>query len=165
MNIVLIICLCGIIPVGIFWLVVNYRTHRIKTKVSFKNSIDKSALVIIPLKNNGKKLNFVVDSGSTCNVLNLKALDGLDIEHLNFDVSKIESISVSGRMDTQKVISMKLENEQEVFFETFFVMDITDSLEWSKEEYGEEVHGILGVDFLTHYGKVLDFDNCIIYSR
>lgn len=165
-ELTLIICLCvATLIIGGVWLLVNYLMHRIKTKVSFKNSIDKSDLVIIPLENNGKKLNFVVDSGSTCNVIDKSIVKELSIIKEDVDISKIESYSVSGTMETSGVISMKLENEQEIFFETFYIMDVANSFSWGEQEYGEKIHGILGIDFLTHYGKVLDFDNCIIYSK
>lgn len=166
-EIVLIVCLCvGAIIVGFAWLIIGKYLHRIKTKVSFKESLSKSELAIIPLWNNGLKLNFIIDSGSTCNLIDKSIVNKLSIIKENVDTSKIDSVSISGDINgISDVISMKLENESEIFFETFFVMDLKDAFDSTSNEYGEKIYGLLGTDFLTHYGKVIDYDNCIIYSK
>lgn len=163
---VLIVYLFTVVCVfGAIGMIVRKWIHRIRTRISFEQSLKKSELIIIPLYNNGKKLNFVVDSGSTCNIINASVVDELNILQEDIDASKIESISIAGDASANNVVSMMLEAKAENFFETFFVMDMDAAFRWSSSEYGEQVHGILGCDFLTRYGKVIDFDKYIIYTK
>lgn len=163
---VLIICLfVGVCAIGAIGMIVMKWIHRIRTSISFEHSLKKSELIIIPLYNNGKRLNFIVDSGSTCNVINSSVIDELNLLKEDVDASKMESISIAGDAHTQSVVSMMLESKGENFFETFFVMHMDEAFRWSSSEYGEQVHGLLGCDFLTRYGKVIDFDKYIIYTK
>lgn len=163
---VLIVYLFTVVCVfGAIGMIVRKWIHRIRTRISFEQSLKKSELIIIPLYNNGKKLNFIVDSGSTCNIINSSIVEELNILEEDVDISKIESISIAGDAHAQNVVSMMLEGKGENFFETFFVMPMDEAFRWGSSEYGEQVHGLLGCDFLTRYRKVIDFDKYIIYTK
>ena len=104
---VLIVYLFTVVCVfGAIGMIVRKWIHRIRTKISFEQSLKKSELIIIPLYNNGKKLNFVVDSGSTCNIINASVVGELNILQEDIDASKIESISIAGDTRANNVVSM-----------------------------------------------------------
>lgn len=163
---VLIILLSvGLFVLSYIWSLLESYINKVRTRICFKQSLKDCDLAIISLYNGDKKLNFIIDSGSTSNVIDEESLEGLSFKDERADTSKIETYGVGGTQNTSKVVSMYLTTKKERFYEIFYVMDIKDNFFWGSKEFGETIDGILGMDFLTHYNKIIDFDNCIIYSK
>jgi len=163
---VLIILLCvGLFVVSYIWSLLESYINKVRTKICFKQSLKDCELAIISLYNGDKKLNFIIDSGSTSNVIDEQSIKGLAYKDECADISKIQTYGVGGTQGTSKVVSMYLTAKNERFYELFYVMDMKDNFAWGSNEFGETIDGILGMDFLTHYNKIIDFDNCIIYSK
>ena len=135
---------------------------RNKHRESLKEQFDKTNLLILPLYQKDGKYNFVVDTGSTCNLIKPKLLRKLVHTKYKCDT---ETVIASGESISGGEVAniMFASPSGEVFVEDFIILDGLDAaLKSTEKELGEKVAGILGTDFLRHYSKILDFNNCTI---
>lgn len=133
----------------------------IKGRISFRETMDLTDLPIITFMNNGKKLNFLLDSGASYSSINEKALRGLKYE-------KTEEVGthygIEGELVESRYIQMNVEYANSNYLENFQVVDLSKAFNQMKAETGVNLHGILGNSFFTRYKYILDFDELTAYS-
>lgn len=127
---------------------------------NIKSSLELCDLPIIVLKYNGKKINFLVDSGSDKSYICKGVLDKNAIATENKDVS----ITASGMMETFEYI-IDVCNKTDSFTMNVWEADLNRSFDMVKQSTGVTIHGIIGTNFLTEYKFILDFDELIIYKK
>lgn len=133
------------------------------SKISFKESIDLVDLPIITFTNNGKKLNLLLDTGSTSSHINLDALAGLKYGLID-DVTS-EFIGIEGNTVKVNAIGMQVGYKNLTFTSLFYQTDLSEAFKYIKEKSGVQIHGILGNDFFQSYGYVLDFKDLKAYIK
>lgn len=136
--------------------------NRNREYISFKESMDLTDLPVITLYNNGKKFNFLLDTGATISVIDSNILD-------KFNHSKIESTGVLLGMEGNKInvsyVRASLEYKDKTYEEDFQVVDMSASFGEVKAESGVTLSGILGNSFFKKYQYILDFNSLIAYSN
>lgn len=136
--------------------------HKHKTKISFKESMDLTELPVITFINNGKKLNFLLDTGSNESYINSSILKELDYKMLN---KTTETLIADGTKTDTKKCSMSIYYKNNSFETNFCIFDMDSAFSTIKSESGVQIHGILGSLFFQKYKYVLDFSSLIAYLK
>ena len=135
---------------------------RDREAMSFREAMDLVDLPIITFYNENTKLNLLLDTGSSMNVINSTILETLIC-------TKLEGSGTVYGMEGNEInieyVSMKINYGNESYTSTFQLIDMQKAFDKIKEEYGVQVHGILGNAFFKEYEYMLDFKSLIAYSR
>lgn len=156
--IVFIVGLVGIIAVS-YWNVYSHKKKE-KSKISFKESLELVELPIVTFKSGGKKLHFLLDTGSNISYINKEVLSEVDAESLD---STSTTIGVGGAGTEVSHYLIKISYKDESFVEEFGAIDLSDAFAAIEAESHIKLHGILGNKFFEKYKYILDFKDLIAY--
>lgn len=152
----LLICLA----VSIFYI---YREKHInKTKMSFKESLDLVGIPVVTLYQGNNKFNFLLDSGASNSCLNIKNLDLFEYEKCS---KGAEVYGMEGNAVKVNMVNINLYYKNNKFETTLMVTDLNTAFSKVKQDFGVDITGILGTDFLSKYKYVLDFKDNIAYIK
>ena len=161
-EITCLLLICAVIFLG--GIVLNWIVERVKTSRftdSFKDSFSKTNLPILSLFQGDIKYNFIVDTGSTCNVINSAVLRKL--KHSKMQYTGDVVVASGDKTEDNKFVNIAfISSSGETFVEDFVVLNLKDAIKDTEEELGEKIAGIIGNDFLSHYGKQISFKNYTI---
>ena len=158
----IIILACVAIIAGFANLIMNRRKIDPKVgRISFKESMDLVELPIITFMNNGKKLNFLLDTGASYSSINGAILGNLSY----IDTGESGShFGIEGTVKESKYIKMNVDYRSKSYEDDFQVMDLSQAFDNIKQQFGINLHGILGSTFFQKYRYVLDFSELVAYS-
>lgn len=130
--------------------------------ISLKESLDLTDLPIITFYQKDLKLNFILDTGSTHNVIdrNVKDVIVSPIENTAVEISGLD-----GNRQTAPNVSIKLEYKNKLYEDEFCVFDMSEAFKKIKDGNGATIHGLIGNSFMQKYKYVLDFDEMVAYSK
>jgi hypothetical protein len=131
-------------------------------KISFREAMDLVELPVITFYNNGKKFNFLLDTGSTHSHINKAVLDCFKYETTQ---EMLEVMGMEGNKVTNEICQITLSYKDKEFENLFSITDLEEAFNALKAESGVQVHGILGCGFFEKYKYVLDFKEMIAYSK
>lgn len=156
-----VIIVLFIIGITIYDLIKFDKIKKIDT-ISFKESLDLTDLPIITLYNNGKRFNFLLDTGASLSVIDSNILNKLQY-------SKVNMVGTVFGMEGNKIdveyIGAELTYKNKIYYENFQVVDMSAPFKEIKSESGVTLSGILGNSFFTKYKYILDFNSLIAYSK
>lgn len=127
--------------------------------ISFEETFNKTGLPVISLFNDSTQLNFLLDTGSDCCVMNSKELKYLHYTNTKKSVSTVDSTGITKR----KVIRMRLNDGMDTIWGTFTVLDLSPQFDEIYNKDGVRIHGILGSKFCKNAGLVIDFNTLKVY--
>ncbi|SDW78802.1 PDZ domain-containing protein [Lutibacter oricola] len=132
---------------------------------SFPNTVKKqsfnfkllSNLIVLPIEVNGKKLNFILDSGVGATILfNLNARDSLDLKN----VKKIKLQGLGGEEAVDAIVSngnkIKLKSINGYNQKLFVIFN--DNFDLSSK-LGLTIHGIIGFDLLKNFTVKINYSS------
>lgn len=131
-------------------------------KMSFRETMDLCELPIVTFYNNGKKLNFLLDTGANQSIINSRDLEGLSYTRNN---KKGDVYGMEGNRIDVSFIDMSIEYKGKFYEDEFQVIDMSAPFNNLKEDYGINLHGILSSVFFQKYKYTLDFNELIAYSK
>lgn len=140
----------------------DYCKQKKRVNMSFKEAMDLVDLPVITFYNNGKKFNFLLDTGATLSVIDFNVLNNFSHEELD-DTGTICGME-GNKIDVSYVRAL-LEYKGMNYEEDFQVVDMSAAFNQVKTESGVTLSGILGSLFFKRYQYVLDFDSLIAYSK
>lgn len=126
-----------------------------KKSISFKEAIDLTGFPIITFENNGKKYNFLLDTGSNQSVLHSAYIEEMNGIHTG------EATTLSGLDGIEREVmfyKVSLIYDSKELIECFQVTDLSAPFEAIKKECGVMLHGILGNSFFIKYKSLIDFN-------
>lgn len=130
--------------------------------ISLKESMDLCNVPVVTFINNGKKFNFVFDSGASESHISSAALAEMETTEGGNTVFACGVVgSTQSNSSKMAVLTYKDINYNIELFET---PSLDDSFATIKQNLGVQLHGIIGNEFLREYGYVLDFNKLIAYS-
>lgn len=158
----IILCLVGTVILGVIIFLIHQCYEVKKFKISFKEALDLCDLPVITLYQNGKRYNFLLDTGSNRSHISIEYIDELKIKYAksSTQVSGIEGNS----MEVKQGLSV-FEYRGKELSDFFLISDLRKAFEHVKTTYGVQLHGILGTSFFTRYKYVIDFNKCICYYK
>ena len=161
------IALFLILIAGWVWLIYKVvmdaykRQELAKRNMSFIESIQLTGLPIISFKNGDTMVNMVLDTGSNVCLINSKILNTLHYEL----VESCEGVmGVGGNSDNGNLVNLPLSYKNMSFTLECMAVDMSDTMKSFKDEYGVNLHGLLGTGFFAKYKYILDFNEMVAYS-
>lgn len=153
--------------VGVAWLVFRevkrhyQREELAERNMSFIESINLTGLPIVTFSNNGQPINMILDTGSNACVINEKILSSINHEIGEKHIGVLSLENFSGEVDT---VYVPLKYKDMTFDLECLAVDIEDTVKSLKQEYGVNIHGLLGTGFFIEYKYILDFNEMVAYS-
>ena len=117
--------------------------------------ICKTKLPIILVEIEDKYLCFILDTGSTCSLI-----DSSVVEYFRDIVEPVGDYCISGIEGTKHkvdMITLPFNFEGQVYKPRFCVRPLLDAFKSIEDESGIQVHGLLGTDFLLENQWIVDF--------
>jgi flagellar basal body rod protein FlgB len=143
-------------------IVINAYKGKRMNKISFKEALDLANLPVITLRQGDKKINLLLDTGSTESIIIPSILDNLEHE----DIGKKGTIfGMEGNAVDTKYVKMDLMYNYITYNENFQVVDMSNAFNSIKQSTGVTIHGILGNSFFEKYGYVIDFQELVAYGK
>lgn len=133
-----------------------------KYALSFRDSMDLVELPVVTFYHGKKKLNLLLDTGSSESIINSTELDKVVYKELE---GQKPLMGMEGNIQMNKVITTVISYSALKFDHPFIAADMSDAFGKIKKETGVTIHGILGSDFFSRYKYVLDFDKLIFYKK
>lgn len=123
-------------------------------------NLSKCGLPLIATSNS-PHLCFIIDTGATDNILFSYVLDALNNEYK--PIEKTHSVvGINGNPVNVPQIEMSLFFENNKATSIFSVLDASPAISQIQSESGIQIHGILGIPFLTQNEWILDFKQLTI---
>lgn len=133
-----------------------------KNKISFKESLDLTNLPVIILKQGDKKVNLLLDTGSTRSVILPSVLETLE-HKVTGEVGTV--YGMEGVSYNTKYAEVELFYNNIMYNESFQVVDMSNAFNSIKQSTGVNIHGILGNSFFERYGYIIDFQELVAYGK
>lgn len=118
--------------------------------------LNSTRLPIILVGVKGERLCFILDTGSTCSLI-----DSDVVEYFRDMVEPIGDYCISGLEGTKHkvdMITLPFNFEGQVYKPKFCVKPLLNAFKGIKEDSGIQVHGLLGTDFLLENKWIINFD-------
>lgn len=123
--------------------------------------LQKTGLPLIITSGKLKNLCFLIDTGSTHNIL-----FSYVYEHFSDEFKILNNtqniMGIEGEYKETPIIEGTLNFEGKDYTSTFSVFNATNAVVHIEEETGVQIHGILGIQFLIENKWVINFDKNII---
>ena len=130
--------------------------------VSFKQGFIPPRIPIATFYQEGKKLNFLLDSGSDKNVLDSRIL-----EEVKYEDVEGESVNLTGVGGVTQVKTCKVAFtcDSKEYTEEFLITDLSKAFGLIEQEHCITLHGIIGSTFMRKNNIVMDFQNLVAYTK
>lgn len=160
LKIVFVLLLAGI-AVIVAHFVDSARKKVSHSSMSFRETMDLCELPIVTFMNNGRKLNFLLDTGASKSVIHSGALEGLTYKSIN---KSGDVYGMDGKRKDVSFINMSIGYRGKDYNEEFQSIDMGVPFSNLKADFGVNLHGILSSTFFQKYKYVLNFDELVAYS-
>lgn len=127
---------------------------------SLYHGINQTKLPIIVVEIEDKHLCFILDTGSTCSLI-----DSNVVEYFKDIITPVGDYNISGIDGTKHkvdVIILPFNFEGHTYKTKFCVQPLLDVFKSIHEESGIQVHGLLGTDFLIENKWIINFETLSI---
>ena len=128
---------------------------------SLYHGLNQTKLPIIVVEIEDKHLCFILDTGSTCCLI-----DSNVVEYFKDIVEPIGDYCISGIDGTKRkadVVILPFNFEGYTYKPKFCVQQLSDAFKEIEEDSGIQVHGLLGTDFLLENKWIIDFKELNIH--
>ena len=125
--------------------------------------IHKAKLPIIPIEIKGQYLSFILDTGSTCSLI-----DSTVVEYFKDIVEPIGDYCISGIEGTKHkvdMITLPFTFEGQIYKPKFCVRPLLNAFKSIEEESSIQVHGLIGTDFLLENKWILNFNKLRVTTQ
>lgn len=125
-------------------------------RYSLNYGLGKSQLPIILVDVKGEYLCFILDTGSTCSLI-----DSTVVEYFKDIVEPVGDYFISGIEGTKHKVDMIIlpfNFEGQIYKPKFCVKPLLDAFSCIEQESGIQVQGLLGTDFLLENKWIIDFN-------
>lgn len=123
--------------------------------------LEKAGLPLILTTETPKNLCFLIDTGSTNDMIfdfvyqHFKSYFTLTAESQNI-------MGIDGSLKSSFIVNADLQFDDLRYKAPFTVLEANDAITQVQAETGIQIHGVLGIPFLTENKYLIDFDKLII---
>ena len=127
------------------------------TSISLQNTINHIGLPLI-VTSSKPNLCFLIDTGATHNIV--FSCVHKDLPHY-FQSTQDTSclMGIDGTTNEVRQVKAAISFDDKVTTASFSVLDASSAVMQIQREHGVQIHGILGIPFLTQNKWILDFNN------
>lgn len=131
-------------------------------KISLQYSIEKTGLPLI-VTSGKPNLCFLIDTGASHNIIFSYVYEELPNLFSATPCQLSQVIGIDGIRKRLIQVNATLPFDNNKVPSTFSVLDATEAVIQVQQESGIQIHGILGIPFLTQNKWILDFDTLTMY--
>lgn len=131
-------------------------------KYSLTHGLTSIGLPTIPAKVKDKYLCFILDTGSTCSLI-----DSTVVEYFKDIVESVGDYCISGIEGTKHkvdIVTLPFNFEGQIYKPKLCVKPLLDAFKGIEDESGIQVQGLLGTDFLLENKWIINFKEHIIHN-
>lgn len=129
-------------------------------KTSIKHGIDKIGLPLI-VTSSKPNLCFLIDTGATHNIVFSFVYEGLT-QCFKSTQDATCLMGIEGSVNEVIQVKATIAFEDKETLTDFFVLDASSAVMQIQKEHGVQIHGIIGIPFLTQNEWILDFKQLTI---
>ena len=126
--------------------------------------LEKTGLPLIVTSGKLKNLCFLIDTGSTYNLLFDFVYEHFKSEFKLFE-GTYRTMGIEGHYKETPAIEATFNFEGKDYTSTFSVLDASEAIKQVQDETGIQIHGVLGVQFLIENKWIIDFNKYDIYDE
>lgn len=128
--------------------------------IPLESSLNKVGLPLI-VTSSKPSLCFLIDTGATHNIVFSYVYEDLSSHFSTLSFSH-RVIGIEGKESNVSQVKTTLSFDDKETTVTFSVLEATSAVSKIQQESGIQIHGILGIPFLTQNKWVLDFNNLTV---
>lgn len=128
--------------------------------ISINHLLNKVGVPLV-VTTSSPNLCFIVDTGATNNIIFSYVLDALNNEYKPKEKT-LSIVGINGSPVNVPQIEISLYFENNKATSIFSVLDASPAISQIQSESGIQIHGILGIPFLTQNEWILDFKQLTI---
>lgn len=141
---------------------IKYEISKSIYVLPFLGSVKDLKFPIITFDCQGKKLNFIIDTGSMDSIIDSEVCSTLEGRLLN---KQSTIYGLNGMLSRAYYILIDLEYKGNKVENLFLTADIKETMKDFKESKGIEIHGLIGSKFLNMYQSVIDYKKeCLTFK-
>lgn len=125
--------------------------------------LQKTGLPLILTSGKLKNICFLIDTGSTHNVLFDFVYEHFKNEFKQLNNTRM-TMGIEGHYKETTIIEATFNFDGNDYTSTFSVLDASDAIAQVQDETGIQIHGVLGIEFLIQNGWIIDLKNYTIRS-
>lgn len=118
--------------------------------------LKSAALPLITVSVKGKSLCFLLDTGSTSNLLDKRVCEYFKRE-LTY-IPPVEHMGIEGNKISSERVYFDFSFEEIVYRSTFATLDLSSAFDKVEADSGIQIHGILGNEFFIENEWIIDFE-------
>lgn len=126
--------------------------------------IQKAGLPFILTSGRLKNICFLIDTGSTHNILFDFVYNHFKNEFKLLNNSQ-PILGIEGHYKETLTIEATFNFEGQDYASTFSVLDATEAIKQVQDETGVQIHGVLGIKFLLENKWIIDFEKLEVKSN
>lgn len=130
--------------------------------ISFQEGMNLTGQPVVTFTQGDKKINFILDTGSTDCVIDSTFLESIQYTKLSL---KANHTGLEGHIEKVDMCTLKISYKDKDYEQPYIIRDMSDILEYIKKTTGVTVHGLLGSNFFNKFKYVIDFNELIAYSK
>lgn len=123
--------------------------------------LEKAGLPLILTTDNPKNLCFLIDTGSTNDVIFDFVYQHFK-DYFTLTTESKDIMGIDGSLKPTIIVNSDLQFDDLRYKAPFVVLEANDAINQVQAETGIQIHGVLGIPFLMENKCLLDFDNLII---
>lgn len=132
------------------------------TEMSFQQGFDLTNLPIVTFQQGDNKYNFLLDTGSSDNIIDAGHLEKLKHEMYGGTGNLTGMDGIIHKVNACEII-FNYKNKDYTYM--YLIKDMRSVFNYIKKNTGVTLHGIIGTKFFTKYKYILDFENLVAYSK
>lgn len=155
--------ICALWVVVIIYIILGYKKSKNVCTISFKETLELVEVPVATFKikaKNGKmmKMNFIIDTGASSSFIDINEVNKIS-EKCCKEYAQSESVcSAGGEIKaSENTYMIEFGYDDYVFNTEFFAIDLTDVRAYTKTNYGVNIVGMIGSDFLNAENTKIDY--------
>lgn len=125
--------------------------------------LDKAGLPLILTTDTPKNLCFLIDTGSTENVIFDFVYNHFkDYDYFTQTTESQNIMGIDGSLKQSTIVNADLQFDDMRYKAPFVVIEANDAICQVQKETGIQIHGVLGIPFLLNNKCLIDFKKLII---
>lgn len=162
MKIVVLTAVIILIIAVVLWSSLKHYRKIKERNISFLEAFHLTGLPIITVEHAGKNYNLLLDTGSAESLIDATTAKTMELVPLG---EKAEIFGIDGTTIETNKCTIDFVIQGNTYKYSFYTRDLSEAFAILKQEYGVNVHGMLGSNFLRDYSYILDFEKLVTYTK
>lgn len=133
--------------------------------IPLKKYVNATGIPIISLRNNRKEYYFLLDTGASLSLIDSTVINDMIGTTLIEDKETLKISTANGEINVGAPIVIPMRYGGLIFEIEFLQRDFGETFISVENDTNLKISGVIGVDFLSRYKYILDFEKMIAYIK